>query len=79
VLKPLVVNQDKGLTQCRHQRAESLGSRWWLAPEGIWEASQGTYLLSEDSESIGCPDEFLGEAGVVGGMASVFYNHQPGT
>jgi len=45
----------------------------------MWEASQGTYLLSEDSESIGCPDEFLGEAWVVGGMASVVNNHQLGT
>ncbi len=39
----------------------------------------GTDLLSEDGESIGCPDEFLGEDWVIGGMASVVNNHQLGT
>jgi len=37
-----------------------------------------TSLLSKDSEAIGCPDEFLGEARVVGGMASVVNHHQLG-
>jgi hypothetical protein len=36
-------------------------------------------LLSEDGESIGCPDEFLGEAWVVGGMAGAVNNHQFGS
>ena len=44
-----------------------------------WKLPKETYLLSEDGESIGCPDEFLGGACDVGGMASIVDNHQLGT
>ena len=53
----------------------------WLrsATLALGVQTKGTSLLSKDGESIGCPDEFLGEAWVIGGMASVVNNHQLGT
>ena len=34
--------------------------------------------LSKDGEAIGCPDEFVGETRVIGGMPSVVNHHQLG-